>query len=135
MRWLVIAHHLPDRAICREVIIERFAHRADESPAFALAQSCAAMLRGRAYIQQYSIWFEDVVRLGQGMNHALTRHSSEHPREDNDIELICFLFYMFSVADTICNAIFEFFRQCFPGGTDGFFVGVEGDDLPCAESG
>src|SRR5262245_61777544 len=67
------------RAVCGVIVIEWLLHRPNKFPLLALAQARATVLCGGTQVNQYAIWLENAVCLGQGMNHALMRHSSEDP--------------------------------------------------------
>lgn len=66
--------------------MEIFAHDAYVPASLATLHGDAAVDRGRARLDENAVRRENPVRFTKGMDHALTRYSSERPGEDCDVE-------------------------------------------------
>ncbi len=66
--------------------MEVFAHDTQMPAGPATLHGDAAVGRGRARLHDDAVWRENPVRFTKGMDHALTRYSSERPGEDRNVE-------------------------------------------------
>lgn len=66
--------------------VEIFVHDAYVPAGLATLHGDAAVDRGRARLDDDAVRRENPVRFTKGMDHALTRYSSERPGEDCDVE-------------------------------------------------
>src|SRR5205085_5923345 len=82
-----LAQHPRHRAIGGVVLVEALAHHAETAPATAHADADVPMLRRGTEIHEDATGTYDPVGFAQGMDHALSGHSSEGPGEHHGVEV------------------------------------------------
>jgi hypothetical protein len=87
-----LAHYCGDSAISRIVIIKSLAHDAEKAILARISDADLAMHRCWAQVNENAIGLENAMSFVKGMNHTLMSHSSQHPREYDQVERLLGVF-------------------------------------------
>lgn len=129
------AYDLMDRAIGPTIFVERLPHDAHRAPTPALSQADSAMCCRGAHVHQDAVRTEDPMCFEEGMNHALSGHSSESPGEHRAVELACAIGQPLGGAHSEANMAGMASRESRTGPANLSGVRIQGRNARRAEAG